>query len=282
MNTSVKKKQSVEKSSKKLSYIQREILVGTLLGDAYLKANKKKSKYQYVIYKSGNHKEYVFHLYEIFKNYTLKPPKEYTFKDKRFPGKLYTFWSFYTTYQECFRFYAHQFYTDVTSNIYKKYDKKDDKIAPSLSFFLSQDHKPVQRAENNTLSIEENRIDEKNEESIIDNITYKRRKKVPNLIHRWLTPRAIAYWYMDDGAQKWKGKSLGVRFCTDNFSLSETETLARVLRSKYLLKTSLQKKASYYRIYVSSDSYKVLKNLIGDFLIPSMIYKFPVEKARTV
>lgn len=62
---------------------------------------------------SGAHKEYVFHLYEIFKNYTSTPPKEYTFKDKRFPGKLYTRWSFYTTYQECFRFYAHQFYTDV-------------------------------------------------------------------------------------------------------------------------------------------------------------------------
>ena len=109
--TSVK---SVEKLPKILSPVQREILVGTSLGDAHLRANKKKSKYRYVlsfILQSGAHKEYVFHLYEIFKNYTSTPKgytKEYTFKDKRFPGKLYTRWSFSTTYQECFRFYAHQ------------------------------------------------------------------------------------------------------------------------------------------------------------------------------
>lgn len=98
---------------------------------------------------------------------------------------------------------------------------------------------------------------------------------MPKLIHKWLTPRAIAYWYMDDGAQK--GRSLGVRFCTDNFSLSEIQTLAQVLRLKYLLKISFQKKGTNSRIYVSSDSYKDMKNLIGDFLIKSMLYKFPVE-----
>lgn len=70
--TSVKNNKSVEKLYKILSPVQREILVGTLLGDAHLRANKKKSKYQYVVLQSGAHKEYVFHLYEIFKNYTSK------------------------------------------------------------------------------------------------------------------------------------------------------------------------------------------------------------------
>jgi hypothetical protein len=28
----------------------------------------------------------------------------------------------------------------------------------------------------------------------IDNNIYKRRKTVPKLIHKWLTPRALAYW----------------------------------------------------------------------------------------
>ena len=84
----------------------------------------------------------------------------------------------------------------------------------------------------------ENIIDKYKEEGQLNHIVYKKRKRVPKSIHKWLTPRAIAYWYMDDGAQKWKGRLLGVRFCTDNFSLSEIETLAQVLREKYLLKIS--------------------------------------------
>ena len=32
-----------------LSSLQRQVLVGTLLGDAHLRANKTKTKYQYVV-----------------------------------------------------------------------------------------------------------------------------------------------------------------------------------------------------------------------------------------
>ena len=272
--TSVKNKKSVEKLCKILSPVQREILVGTLLGDAHLRANKKKSKYQYVVLQSGAHKEYVFHLYEIFKNYTSTPPKEYTFKDKRFPGKLYTRWSFYTTYQECFRFYAHQFYTDVIKEDSFSSPQNDKYVE---KFFFEKKLKGSLLKKGILKKRVKNIIDKDKQEGQIDHIVYKKRKIVPKLIHKWLTPRAIAYWYMDDGAQKWKGRSLGVRFCTDNFSLSEIQTLAQVLILKYLLKISFQKKGTNSRIYVSSDSYKDMKNLIGDFLIKSMLYKFPVE-----
>lgn len=100
-------------------------------------------------------------------------------------------------------------------------------------------------------------------------------KKVPKLIHRWLTGKAIAYWYMDDGAQKWKGKSLAMRFCTDNFIKSDVQLLADVLKHKFKLKTSLQKQRDRWRIYISSDSYEVIKDLIFDDVELSMRYKFP-------
>lgn len=58
---------------------------------------------------------------------------------------------------------------------------------------------------------------------------------------------------MDDGAQKWKGKSLGVRFCTDSFTLSEMDRLTIILREKYTLKVSIQKKGKASRIYISSQ-----------------------------
>lgn len=222
----------------KLSSLQRQVLVGTLLGDAHLRANKTKTKYQYVVLQPESHKEYVYHLYEIFKGFTKSVPKRYVFEDKRFPGKLYVRWSFYTNFQSCFRFYAHQFYMEQP-----------------------------QRGGG-----------------------FKTRKTVPKLIHRWLTPRAIAYWYMDDGGEKWKRKSLGVRFCTDSFTLSEIDTLTLVLKDKYLLRNSIQKKEKFlpknqerrkgYRIYVSSCSYPVLKSLVYPFLISSLRYKFPTKNEK--
>lgn len=108
--------------------------------------------------------------------------------------------------------------------------------------------------------------------------TFKKKKIVPKRIYKWLTPRAIAYWYMDDGSQKWKNKSLGVRFCTDNFSINEIDNLIFILNDKYKLKCSKQKKQNTFRIYVSSDSYILLKNLIFKNIIPSMKYKFPINK----
>ena len=201
--------------NKKLSKLQREVLIGILLGDASLKPNTHKTKYSLKILQSDQHKEYVFHLYEIFKDFTNTPPRKYVFTDKRFPNKIYTRWYFSTTSQAFFRFYAHQFYD---SN----------------------------------------------------------KKIVPKRIYKWLTPRAIAYWYMDDGAQKWKTKSLGVRFCTNNFSLTEVKLLISVLQEKYELKCSTQKKKHNFRIYISSESHSILTNLIFRFFIPSMIYKFPI------
>lgn len=201
----------------KLTKIQSEILVGILLGDACLQTESKGKTYRLRISQSENHKDYLFHLYNVFENLTLSPPVRYQFTDNRNPKKKYFRWSFATTQQICFRFYGQQFY------------------------------------QNN-------------------------KKVVPKLIHKWLKPISIAYWYMDDGAQKWKNKSLAVRFCTDNFLYNDVKRLQSVLSNTYTLKTSLQKKNTYHRIYISSSSYVCLKQLVYDFLHPSMLYKFPIDK----
>lgn len=107
------------------------------------------------------------------------------------------------------------------------------------------------------------------------------KKRVPPIIDKWLTPRSLAYWYMDDGAQKWKGRSLGVRLCTDGFVPDEVRKLAAILARKYDLKTSLQAKGNGLRIYISSLSYGNLRRVIYPYLLPSMLYKFPVQVATT-
>ena len=64
---------------------------------------------------------------------------------------------------------------------------------------------------------------------------YKDKKKViPKLIHRWLTPRALAYWYMDDGSIK-STQSKGVLLNTHSFSHAEVQLLCNVLTKKFNL-----------------------------------------------
>ena len=199
----------------KLSSVQREVLVGILLGDGSLQTESQGRTYRLRVCQSEEHKEYLFHLYEIFQNFTTSAPKESTARDSRNPSKTYVRWSFATTQQACFRFYGQLFYDE------------------------------------------------------------EGKKRVPRFIHRLLKPRSIAFWYMDDGAEKWKGKSKGVRFCTDSFLRCECQLLATILSERYQLKTTLQKKGKNWRIYVSSHSHGLLKSLIWEFLVESMHSKFP-------
>ena len=102
-----------------------------------------------------------------------------------------------------------------------------------------------------------------------------RKKVVPKIVCKLLTPRSLAYWYMDDGAAKWQGKSKGLRFCTDNFTKSEVQHLILCLQRKFKLECSTQAKGGNDRIYVKSESYYRIKELIFNYLIPEMVHKFP-------
>lgn len=100
-------------------------------------------------------------------------------------------------------------------------------------------------------------------------------KRVPKNIKKFLTPRALAYWYMDDGALKWKGHSNAVRLCTDSFSYSDVCLLKSVLEENFNLKCSIQKKDGMSRISILEESYLELRTLILPYLLPCMYYKFP-------
>ena len=100
------------------------------------------------------------------------------------------------------------------------------------------------------------------------------KKFVPSNIATFLTPQALAYWYMDDGALKWKGKSNAVRLCTDSFSSYEINILKKALED-FGLKVGIQKKNKRERLSILEESYPILKELIEPFLIPCMYYKFP-------
>jgi hypothetical protein len=138
----------------KLNEIQREILVGILLGDAHLEFQL--GKWRLKIEQSDFHKIYAQHLFDIFANFIKT--SQLRKREVRLGSKVHVNWCFQTIgmNSEEFFFFANQFY------------------AP--------------------------------------------KKRVPPLIYELLTPRGLAYWYMDDGSIKSK-QSKGVILNTQGTKL---------------------------------------------------------------
>lgn len=64
------------KESLELSEIQKEALIGVLLGDAHLRRPKPSHNTKLVLDQSNSlHKEYLLHLYEVFEPLTATSPK---------------------------------------------------------------------------------------------------------------------------------------------------------------------------------------------------------------
>jgi len=198
------------KTTLALTEEQREVLVGLLLGDAHLETRNHGGTYRLKIEQGEVHREYVDHLYALFKDWVLTPPQP---KEVVSRGHASVNWWFQTVSHGAFRFYAQQFYRDG-------------------------------------------------------------RKHVPQLIHRWLTPRGLTYWFMDDGSTKWQ-QSRAVLLNTQGYDRSEVERLAQVLNQGFALETLLRKQAEGHQIVIVGRSLERFVDLVGPFLLPSMVYKVP-------
>ena len=194
-----------------LDDVQREILVGILLGDACLESQNNGRTFRVKVEQSASHESYVRHLFDAFRGWVLSPPRSKRCTASN--GTLTMSWAFQTVSHAAFRFYAHQFYTDG-------------------------------------------------------------RKCVPKLIHHWLTPRGLAYWYMDDGSMK-SQQSKGVIFNTQGFMLCDVERLCGVLESGFDLRAQPRRQPDGSQIYVSGTSFERFLALIEPHLIPEMRYKIP-------
>lgn len=104
-------------------------------------------------------------------------------------------------------------------------------------------------------------------------------KDIPSLeiLMAHLTPRSIAYWYMDDGAFYY-----GCLFCTECFSLDGLNRLKIVFFEKYSIVISLKKKwvkksIKGYRIYINPINCEKFVPLIKPYVLPTFLYKFPLK-----
>src|SRR5258708_9186345 len=180
------------KSDLELSSVQRETLVGLLLGDACLETQNRGRAYRLKIEQCARQQAYVDRLYVLFEDWVLTPPAARTKRASN--GSVSANLAFQTVSHSAFRFYAQQFYVDGV-------------------------------------------------------------KRVPELIHHWLTPRGLSYWFMDDGSLK-SSQSKGVILNTHCFERQDVERLAHSLSSIFGLQLKPRRQSHGWQLSVSVTSYQ--------------------------
>lgn len=200
------KELEIYKQSLKLTDVQREIIIGTLLGDASMSLRKGMPCYSIKFEQSEEHADYIYHLYEIFEPFTGTPPA-LRWIDRN-----------HTRRAVWFRTYRHD----------------------SLIFYW--------------------------------NLFYAgERKSLPKNIAKFLTPRVLAYWFMDDGNQTSDHKSYNIN--TQGFEKHESEKLCEILKEKFNITASINKDKDSWRIYIWRESAETFRTLVEPYVLSCFDYR---------
>ena len=185
-----------------LSKVQREVLVGKLLGDGYLGLNGHEARLQ--VLHSLKQRDYVDWQYVIFHEWTKSLPAPLGKGDYRFRT---------VTHAEFTRYY-------------KLFYPKGVKVVPS------------------------------------------------NIADYLDSPLALAVWYMDDG--KRRPDCRGFFFDTLSFSESGQHLLIDCLNQNFgLMDLRLHWNGDGYHIYAPARNALHFRELVDEYVIPSMRYKLP-------
>ncbi len=99
-----------------------------------------------------------------------------------------------------------------------------------------------------------------------------RKKRVPKLIHHWLTPLVLAIWFMDDGSIKSKSHKARI-INTQTFSKDDVSKLIMALKKCFDLNCKLRKQKEGYQIMILAESTNRFAQIIKRFILPTMMYK---------
>ena len=96
-------------------------------------------------------------------------------------------------------------------------------------------------------------------------------KIIPLNIEEYLTPLALAIWFIDDGSLFNKGAKLAINY----FTFEEVNFLCKVLKRKYNIIATPNKygKDKGHIIYIHNNSLKLFINIIKPYFLPSLYYK---------
>lgn len=96
-------------------------------------------------------------------------------------------------------------------------------------------------------------------------------KIIPIEIKEYLTPFALAIWFMDDGSKLGKG----AKIATNGYELDELKSIIIILKEKYNLEATYHKGAinKGHTIYIPSKSMPLFSSLVKPYMLSSMLYK---------
>jgi len=97
-------------------------------------------------------------------------------------------------------------------------------------------------------------------------------KIVPLFIHRWVTPRALAYWFMDSGERHQNS----YMFHLHHFSnLQDHKMLIDLLKHMFWIDAEIYIDANkgWYKLRLSDESAPKFISIIKPYVIPCMYYK---------
>ena len=98
-------------------------------------------------------------------------------------------------------------------------------------------------------------------------------KSVPVQIGRWLTPLALAVWFMDDGSSKSK-QHKAVILNTQCFSQKDLGLLRRALLTNFDIETTLRKQKEGMQLLVVGPSAERFYKTVQPYVLPNFTYKF--------
>lgn len=103
------------------------------------------------------------------------------------------------------------------------------------------------------------------------------RKVVPKEIVLWLSPEAMAVWYMDDGsADHW-----GATIQTHSFTEMDVALLVGALKDRYAINCTTQVNKGKKIIYIGAADIGPFGSLIASFLLDDFKYKLIPRRFRT-
>jgi len=103
---------------------------------------------------------------------------------------------------------------------------------------------------------------------------------VENLILDHLTPRSLAYWFMDDGGKldyNKNSKNYSVVLNTQSFTKLEVELMSEQISSKFNLLCEVRSNKNKKIIVIKNSSYQTFYKLIDSYLVNEMRYKLPYD-----
>jgi len=98
-------------------------------------------------------------------------------------------------------------------------------------------------------------------------------KRVPRQIKRWLTPLALAVWFMDDGSAKSKWHR-AIILNTHCFSKKDLALLQEALSFNYKIEATLRPQKEGLQLLIAGPSAERFVKIVRPHILPEFNYKF--------